>query len=127
MSNVEAKLTTYLERSKFADPDAWHRRGLNPSSPDVMARMEVVVNDVCSSALKAFREGQSQRKMKAALIGALRRYRAGDFDTEDREFIASEVNSIAKMVGVGIGPELNSWLYGPFLGFIVNRMRNQSA
>jgi hypothetical protein len=126
MSSVEAELLAYLKRSKFGNPDAWLGRGLNPSPPHVTARMELLVNEVCTAALAAVREGRSAKQLEALVVGALRRHKAGSFDTEDREFIADEVNSLAQIVGVRVAPALNSWLYGPVLGWLINRKNSKN-
>jgi hypothetical protein len=51
---------------------------------------------------------------------ALRNWKAHEFDTEEREFICSEVSSIAKVLGLRMGSQLNLWLYGRLLGTLVN-------
>lgn len=51
---------------------------------------------------------------------ALRNWKANEFDTEEREFVCSEVASIAQVLGIRMGPQLNLWLYGRLLGTLVN-------
>jgi hypothetical protein len=51
---------------------------------------------------------------------ALRNWKAHEFDTEEREFICSEVASMAKVLGLRMGSQLNLWLYGRLLGTLVN-------
>ena len=120
MSPELSQLQAYLERAKFADPAVWLKRGLNPSRSDVIARMETVVNEVCSAAMQAHSSGSSPQRKARAMGAALRKWKAHEFDTEEREFICSEVSSMAKILGLRMGSQLNLWLYGRLLGTLVN-------
>jgi hypothetical protein len=51
---------------------------------------------------------------------ALRNWKSHEFDTEEREFICSEAASMAKVLGLRMGSQLNLWLYGRLLGTLVN-------
>lgn len=121
MTSPISQLQAYLDRPKFADPAVWLVRGLNLSPPDVIARMESVVNEVCNAAMEAHSSGASSQVVVRAMGVALRRWKAHDFETEEREFLCSEVASIAQVLDLRIGPQLNKWLYGPILGPLVNR------
>jgi Domain of unknown function (DUF4844) len=120
MNSTQSQLQAYLDRAKFADPGMWLKRGLNPSPPSVIARMETAVNEVCAAALKEHKSGASLPQISKAMEAALKRWKAHEFDTEEREFLCSEVASIAQIVGVRMGPQLNRWLYGPILGALAN-------
>lgn len=120
MSPELSHLNAYLQRAKFADPSVWLQRGLNPSQPDVIARMESVVNEVCSAAIQTHTSGASPQGTARAMGAALRKWKAHEFDTEEREFICSEVASMAKILGLRMGSQLNLWLYGRLLGTLVN-------
>lgn len=119
MPTPEAALNAYLAEPKFADTAAWLARGLNPSSADAQARMEAAVDAVARSALAACQRGESAAATKRAIVRSLQAAKAIDFDTEEREWICAEVARVSKLVGISVGPELNSWLYGSVVGTLL--------
>jgi hypothetical protein len=110
------ELSTYVATPKFADPAAWLKRGLNPSSPEVQARMELFVNTVALSVLAARQRNASSAETRRAVLEPLRAVKAAAFDTEEREWLCAEVAKVAKLAGVSVNHELNEWLYGKLLG-----------
>ena len=78
------------------------------------------MNQVCEAALIGTKSGNPSAKIADAMEAALKKWKASEFDTEEREFLCSEVATIGRIVGASMGPRLNRWLYGPILGALVN-------
>ena len=117
-----AELHRFIETPKFS-ADGWKRRLVNPSDARMCQRMESVLNDMAKGVLALVQSSAAPSAIRGAIASSLRRTSTLEFDTEEREFICDEVERLARIAGVKVGNVLNRWLYGPFLGTLINLFR----
>jgi len=124
MANSEtvAELQRFIETQKFS-ADAWKRRMLNPSDTAMCQRMEALLNDMARKVLALVQADAKPSMVASAIASALRSTSTMEFDTEEREFICDEISRMAKIANVKVGNTLNRWLYGAFLGTLINLFR----
>ena len=84
-------------------------------------------NDVAARLLAQTQADPSPQALKRVLTQFLSSTRRSEFDTEEREFVCDEVSRVARIVNVDVSGNLNRWLYGPLLGYLVSRSRRKST
>ena len=122
---IVAELEKFIGTPKFS-ADRWKASLVNPSSDQMCQRMESLVNDVARQVQLLAQAGATPSKIKAAIASSLRATSTLEFDTEEREFICDEIERLARIAHVKVGNILNRWLYGAFLGTVVNLFRGSA-
>lgn len=112
-------LTQLREKSKFTDSD-WDKRGLIPSDQEKISEMTRLLNVCLDELLTDLRSKAPERQIRKTLSKGLKRFKSKDYDTEEKEFIGDEFHKIGALLQLDISDYLNSWLYGGFLGTVVN-------
>ena len=121
-SQIVAELEKFIGTPKFS-ADCWKTRLANPSSDQMCQRMESLVNDVARKVQHLVQAEATPSTIKGAIASALRSTRTHEFDTEEREFICDQIERVARIANVKVGNVLNRWLYGAFLGTVINVFR----
>jgi len=116
-SVVLTALAEFRAKPKFRFTEAQFRL-LNPSPESVTAPL-VAALDGCASQLSSLVESKAPSSALRQAISRSLRSVDKPTDTEDREYLAYYYHELGQMVGVSIAPVLNTWLYGPFLGFLL--------
>ena len=82
------------------------------------------LTDAClDGLLRDLKSGETQEQVRKTLIEGLEKFRASDYDTEEREFIVDEFHEIASILGLDISDDLNRWLYGKVLGALLGQKK----
>ena len=117
MSNNELNQLANLKNArKFSDSE-WIKRGLNPSSQNIVDLMETNIDNCLSDLIASIQESKTKNSKKAILKSNLRK-NGKNFDTEEKEFIADYYLKISKIIDVDFSKELNNWLYGSIFSMI---------
>ncbi|MCG2613762.1 DUF4844 domain-containing protein [Terrimonas sp. NA20] len=121
--NEKVKLLgEFISRDKFSD-EAWNKRGLNPSAPEMSSFLGSFFNDCALNLTGMIESGTKEKKLKLYLKSSLRSLNRWDYDTEEKEFICDLFMELAHIVGVDIRRMMNRWLYGYVLVFLMELVR----
>jgi hypothetical protein len=112
------KLNAFRQLDKFSN-SAWNERGLNPSDSDMCSRLESLFNNCTDNLINAIGTGQNSTKLKNILKRELRNFKSFDYDTEEREFICDYFFQLSNIIEVDFKTNLNNWLYGRGLNYII--------
>lgn len=119
---VLEQLAHFNERELFSDA-AWRSRGLNPSSNELSRDLAAFFHDCGRELEKEAMAGHTPRQMKKTLTAALSQLPSARFDTEEKEFVADIFMELASIINVDIRPNLNRWLYGALLTWLITITR----
>jgi tRNA G37 N-methylase Trm5 len=120
------RLTSLRKKKKFTDSD-WEKRGLNPSDSEIVNEM-IHLTDICLDELLVdVKSNPSEKQLRKTLTNGLKRFKANRYDTEEKEFIGDEFQKIGSILGLNIADNLNDWLYGKFLGTMLNLTKRKEV
>jgi hypothetical protein len=123
---TKERLTSLREKKKFTDSD-WEKRGLNPSDSEIVNEM-IHLTDICLDELLVdVKSNPSEKQLRKTLTKGLKRFKANRYDTEEKEFICDEFQKIGSILGLNIADNLNDWLYGKFLGTMLNLTKRKEV
>lgn len=115
-------LRAFISRDKFSD-EAWNKRGLNPSAPEMSSFLGAFFNDCASNLIRKFESDTKTSILKLYLKSSLRSLNKYDYDTEEKEFIFDLFMELAYITGVDIRRLMNRWLYGYVLVFLLELVK----
>ncbi|MBO9660716.1 MAG: DUF4844 domain-containing protein [Chitinophagaceae bacterium] len=118
---IEA-LKEFIARDKFSN-EAWNKRGLNPSAPEMSSFLGSFFNECASNLILKLESGTKRSLLKLYLKSSLRSLNKYDYDTEEREFIFDLFMELAHITGVDIRRLMNRWLYGYMLVFLLELVK----
>ncbi|RYU81832.1 DUF4844 domain-containing protein [Hymenobacter persicinus] len=117
-SRTLINLQAFQAENKFADA-VWEARGLNSSASELLAHMKSLFNDCTEKLIIQVQQGTTKRQLKQTLVMGLTTFDSGDYDTEEKEFIADRIYELAQLVEVDMKDELNTWSYGNALSALI--------
>lgn len=115
---MKEKLKKLRLKTKFSDFE-WEERGLNPSNEELCLKMETLLNNCLDEIIILIEKNESKQRIKKTLKKGLSSFDSREFDTEEKEFICDYFFEISKIIELDIKNDLNSWLYGKGLNFLL--------
>jgi hypothetical protein len=116
------KIESFRQRDKFS-AEAWDKKGLNPSSPEVCAQLNSHFNFCATKLIDAINLNASVEHLVAIINDSLNALDKNDYDTEEREFIGDLFFELAKNINIDLGKTLDEWLYGAKILSLTNSDR----
>ena len=114
MANHQEKilaLKEFISIDKFS-LESPHGKLRGEPSPDLSKYLTEVFNYNAYLLIEALEKNASDRKLRSILKRRLSLFNSIDYDTEDRELICELFAELARLVNVNISNNLNNWLYG---------------
>jgi hypothetical protein len=116
------EIESFIQRDKFS-AEAWDKRGLNPSSPELCAQLNSNFNFCATKLIDAINHNASAEHLVAIINDSLNRLDKNDYDTEEKEFIGDLFFELAKNINIDLGKTLDEWLYGAKILPLINSGR----
>jgi hypothetical protein len=118
-----ARLAELRERPKYLAVAGTSYNGLRPERARLLAERQI------NGLIDRLREGLASNPSKKFVLGEFAKTLAEfePIDTEDREQLLRYLEDIMDMLGIASSDGLlNRWMYGPILGPLVDKQRQQS-
>jgi hypothetical protein len=109
------ELAKAFRQKKHFSKEAWLKRGLNPSRPDVCSKLTLLMIRSTDQFIAAIESGASPDELRTVLEKGLDSFSESYFDTEENEYICELFYELGQMVGLNMSDEANSFMYGPGL------------
>ena len=108
--DILKKMVALKQKDKFATSE-WELRGLNPSDLRTVTKLTHTLNDLLDVLIEQLRTQQTDDELQKSLTKGLKSFKARDYDTEEREFIADYIHEISCILETDIGDEIDAWMY----------------
>jgi gas vesicle protein len=105
------QLKAFRQRDKFST-QAWNKRGLNPSSTELSARLTQLFDECADALIAAVQSNKSDKQLKSVLKAQLSKFNKRDYDTEEKEFICDLFYELAQILDIDFTDNVSRWLYG---------------
>lgn len=114
---IASILKLYINTNRF-QPNQRSWRIANPSYPDVISEMENDYSSIVNVLYDMSSKWNNQYMIWLAFSRKVLFVNYFYYETEDREFLADELEIVAKDIGLDIWSSLNKLVYWYFLSFI---------
>lgn len=94
-----------------------------PNNDDICHTIKSLLDACIEETIAAVQNGANKNQIKGIIKKGLRRFNKMQYDTEEREFICHCFSIISGIVEINFSRELNEWLYGKLLSFLLTFRR----
>jgi hypothetical protein len=123
MSELQiCKLLDFKSSDKFSEKK-WIERRINPSLSEVSQKLEKLFQESTERLINAIQKDEPKEQLSLILEQGLLKFKAVEYDTEEREFISELFNELSIIVNIDFRQQLNTWLYGKLLANVFKKKK----